>query len=67
MRPLPMATLAQLATRVSSRELEPGSVMIEEGSSGDDFNVIVHGRAEVLLGRVSVAFLGRAAPRMSVA
>jgi hypothetical protein len=50
LRPLPLATLAQLTTRVSSRELEPGSLVIEEGSGGDDFYVIVHGRAEVLRG-----------------
>jgi Cyclic nucleotide-binding domain len=58
LRPLPIATLAQLATHVSSRELQPGAVVIEQGSTCDDFYVIVHGRAEVLRGQVNMAVLG---------
>jgi MFS family permease len=58
LRPLPVSTLAQLAAHVSSRRLEPGTVVLEEGASCDDFYVIVHGRAEVLRGEASVALLG---------
>ena len=58
LRPLPLSTLAQLAAHVSSRRLEPGALVIEEGASCDDFYVIVHGRAEVLRGEASVALLG---------
>lgn len=55
---LPMATLAHLATQASGREVEPGTVVIEEGTTGDDFYVIVDGSAEVLRGDVSVTVLG---------
>ena len=58
LRPLPMATLAHLAKEVSGREVEPGTVLIEEGTVSDDFYVIAQGRAEVLRGDVSVGLLG---------
>lgn len=58
LRPLPIATLAQLSARATGRELEPGAMVIEEGSAGDDFYVIVEGRADVLRGAESVASLG---------
>lgn len=58
LRPLPVSTLAQLAAQVSDREVEPGTVVIEEGASGDDFFVIDDGRAEVFCGDASVRFMG---------
>jgi hypothetical protein len=58
LRALPMATLAHLAARVSGREVPSGTVVIEEGSSGDDFYVISQGRADVLVGDAVVRSLG---------
>jgi MFS family permease len=57
LRPLPMATLARLATQASDRDLAAGTLVIEEGSRSDDFFVIAEGRAEVLRGAASVAGL----------
>jgi hypothetical protein len=56
--PLPMPTLSRLAAHASGRELEPGTVVIVQGASGDDFFVIDDGRAEVLREDASVRFLG---------
>ena len=56
--PLPMSTLARLAARASRREVEAGTLVIEHGTSGDDFFVIDEGRAEVRCEHVSLPSLG---------
>jgi CRP-like cAMP-binding protein len=53
-----MSTLARLAAHASRRQLEPGTVVIEEGTRGNDFFVIDDGRAEVLCEHASVRFMG---------
>jgi len=58
LRPLPMSTLAQLTAHASSREVAPGTMIIEEGARGDDFFVIADGRAEVLCEHARVRFMG---------
>jgi CRP-like cAMP-binding protein len=55
--PLPMSTLAQLAAHASRRELEPGALVIAEGTLGDDVFVIEEGRAEVLCEDANVRFM----------
>jgi MFS family permease len=50
---LPICTLAQLAAHASFRDVEPGTVVIEEATSGDDFFVIADGSAEVRCEHVS--------------
>ena len=47
LRPLPLATIARLATLVNGREVPPGAVVVQEGETADDFFVIAHGRADV--------------------
>ena len=58
LRPLPMATLAHLAGQVSGREVQAGTLVIEEGTTCDDFYVIAQGNAEVLRAGVPVSVLG---------
>jgi hypothetical protein len=57
--PLPLATITQLAANTSTEKASPGTVVIEEGTTGDDFYVIADGQAEVLVGGVSVRLLAR--------
>jgi MFS family permease len=52
--PLPLATITQLAASASAQTVSPGALVIEEGSTGDDFYVIENGHAEVLVDRASV-------------
>jgi MFS family permease len=52
--PLPLATLARLAAQATGRDVQPGSVVVEEGQTGDDFYVIATGHAEVLSGDETV-------------
>lgn len=57
--PLPLATITQLAANASAENASQGTVVIEEGSTGDDFYVIADGKAEVLVGGVGVGSLVR--------
>ena len=58
--PLPLATITQLVAGASNERALPGTLVIQEGTTGDDFYVIADGRAEVLVDGVSVRYLGRA-------
>jgi hypothetical protein len=44
--PLPLATITQLVAKTSNEKALPGTVVIEEGTTGNDFYVIAAGRAE---------------------
>jgi hypothetical protein len=57
--PLPLATITQLAANASSEKASPGTVVTEEGTTGDDFYVITGGQAEVLAGGIKVRSLAR--------
>ena len=57
--PLPLATITQLAAKACAETASKGTVVIEEGTTGDDFNVVAGGQAEVLVGGVSVRSLVR--------
>jgi MFS family permease len=58
--PLPLATISQLAGRATQEVIEPGTVVMREGSPGDDFYVIADGQAEVLVDGQLVSELGPA-------
>jgi CRP-like cAMP-binding protein len=58
--PLPLATITQLAAHASNETASPGSVVIQEGTAGDDFYVIADGRAEVTVDGAPVGRLGPA-------
>jgi hypothetical protein len=58
--PLPLATITQLVAKTSNEKALPGTVVIEEGTTGDDFYVIADGRAEVLVDGATVRHLGPA-------
>jgi len=45
--PVPLATTSRLAAEASDELVSAGATVIEEGSTGDDFYVIVGGRAGV--------------------
>jgi MFS family permease len=57
--PLPLATITQLAANASTEKASPRTIVIEEGTTGDDFYVIAGGQAEVLVGGISVRSLAR--------
>jgi MFS family permease len=50
LRPLPMATIAQLAVRARGETVSRGATVVVEGSECDDFFVIGRGQAEVFQG-----------------
>jgi MFS family permease len=52
--PLPLPTITQLAARATKEVVGAGTVVVQEGSLGDDFYVIADGRAEVLVDGVLV-------------
>jgi CRP-like cAMP-binding protein len=56
--PLPLATITQLAASASPEEAAPGTIVVQEGSRGDDFYVIAEGHAEILTDGVTVGHLG---------
>jgi CRP-like cAMP-binding protein len=58
--PLPLATITQLAAKASNEKASPGTVVIEEGTAGDDFYVIADGRAEILVDGAAIRYLGPA-------
>lgn len=58
--PLPLATITQLAANAAKETAAPGSLVIQEGTAGDDFYVIADGRAEVTVHGASVGDLGPA-------
>ena len=57
--PLPIATITQLAANASTETAPPGTILIEEGTTGDDLYVITGGQAEVLVGGIRVRTLAR--------
>lgn len=58
--PLPLATISRLAAEATRVQVPAGTVMIEEGTAGDDFFVIADGRASVWVDGHPVAELGSA-------
>ena len=56
--PLPLATITQLAASASPEEASPGTIVVQQGSRGDDFYVIAEGQAEILTDGVTVGHLG---------
>jgi MFS family permease len=48
LRPLPEATIEQLAARLTRTQLPAGGSVFEQGDEGDDFFVIERGSAEVI-------------------
>jgi MFS family permease len=58
LRPLPAATIEQLAARLTSVQLPAGASVFEQGDNGDDFYVIERGRADVVLDGQPVRALG---------
>jgi len=48
LRPLPEATIEQLASRLTRVELPAGASVLEQGDEGDEFYVIEQGRAQVI-------------------
>ncbi|MBV9165998.1 MAG: cyclic nucleotide-binding domain-containing protein [Solirubrobacterales bacterium] len=57
--PLSLATITQLAAKASREKASPGTVVIEQGTTGDDFYVITRGQAEVLVRGTRVRSLTR--------
>jgi predicted MFS family arabinose efflux permease len=49
LKPLPIATISQLATKAAVEVAAPDAEVIREGTTGDDFYVITDGRAEVFV------------------
>jgi MFS family permease len=60
LRPLPLATISRLAGEASAEHVAPGTTVIEEGTRGDDFYVIVDGLADVSVDGERVWQLGNA-------
>jgi MFS family permease len=58
--PLPLATISRLAAEAARLQCPAGTVIIEEGTAGDDFFVIADGRAEVSVDGRPVRELGPA-------
>jgi hypothetical protein len=61
LRPLPEATIEQLAARLTRVHLPEGAAVFEQGDAGDDFYVIEDGAAEVFNDQRSVRTLGTGA------
>jgi len=58
--PLPLATITQLAAKASDEVCLQSAEVIREGTTGDDFYVIVGGQAEVLVDGNRMRLLGPA-------
>jgi MFS family permease len=58
LRPLPLATIAELAARAIDERAPTGALVIQQGAAGDELYVICTGSAEVLVGDSIVAILG---------
>jgi MFS family permease len=57
LRPLPEATIEQLAARLTRMPVTPGALVFQQGDEGDDFYAIERGRAEVIRDGHSIATL----------
>ncbi|MBV9193636.1 MAG: MFS transporter [Solirubrobacterales bacterium] len=60
LRPLPLATISRLAGEASPEHVDAGATVIEEGTRGDDFYVIMEGEAGVSVDGEDVWHLGSA-------
>jgi hypothetical protein len=56
--PLPSFSLEHLAGRLVPLRLEPGSVVVREGDSGDRFYIVAEGEVEVTEGGATISTLG---------
>ena len=59
LRPLPQATIEQLAAAMDRDELSAGTPVFEQGEAGDRVYIVEHGDAEVLRDGRRIAMLGR--------
>lgn len=57
-KPMPLATIAGLASQVANERAPAGTIVIHQGGTGDDLYVICDGRAEVFVGDRAVGRLG---------
>jgi MFS family permease len=57
LRPLPEATIEQLAARLTRVQVPAGALVFEQGDEGDDFYVIERGRADVIRDGQSISAL----------
>ena len=55
LRPLPEATIEQLAARLTRVQVPAGALVFEQGDEGDDFYVVERGRADVIRDGQSIA------------
>jgi hypothetical protein len=55
LRPLPEATIEQLAARLTRVQVPAGALVFEQGDEGDDFYVVEQGRADVIRDGQSIA------------
>jgi MFS family permease len=60
LQPLPLATISRLAAESAHEHFEPGTTIVQEGTRGDDFYVIVAGHAEVSVHGARIYELGQA-------
>jgi Na+/melibiose symporter-like transporter len=58
LRPLPEATIEQLAAGLTRTQLPAGATVFEQGDEGDDFYVIEQGRADVICNGQPLSVLG---------
>lgn len=58
LRPLPEATIEQLAAGLERMQLEAGALVFAQGDQGDDFYVIERGQAEVIGDGQTIRTLG---------
>jgi MFS family permease len=56
--PLPSFSLEHLASRLVPLRLEPGSVVVREGDTGDRFYIVAEGEVEVTEGDTTISTLG---------
>jgi CRP-like cAMP-binding protein len=58
LRPLPEATIEQLAAGLTRTQLPAGATVFEQGDQGDDFYVIEQGTADVISNGQPLSVLG---------
>jgi predicted MFS family arabinose efflux permease len=58
LRPLPVATIEQLGSRLEREEFAPGAIVFEQGEEGERFYAVEAGNAEVLHDGRRVGVLG---------